>query len=259
MVLGILSTLGGINVADIVIKCAACGTENKVSEYASAEMLVCIGCHHSLQLPEPVKNPGRLKMRKIETHQADRLTGQVADRSADEKIRIESAAASAAVLGDVHKVRETVKRPHAFWSYLTFLIVCGTLVGLQYMMKERPDLMQTYQWARLGFGVLGAVLLLIVAFQDSTLQGLLCLFVFPYTLYYAAVRLEIYWIQGIFVGVVIALCAEMYFIPGQAFITRAQVESAKFVENVGQGISELSKAPEALPGAPQKVDLRRRR
>lgn len=244
--------------ADIIIKCAACGKENKVSEYASAEALVCVGCHHPLQLPEPEKNPGRLKMRKIETHQAESLSGEVTDKTADEKVRIESAAASAAVLGEVHKVRETVKRPHAFWSYLTFLIVCGTLVGLQYVMKQRPDLMQTYAWARLGFGVLGAVLLLIVAFQDSTIQGLLCLFVLPYTLYYAAVRLEIYWVQGIFMGVVVALCTELYFMPGQAFITHAQVETAKFVENVGQGISGLSEAPEVLPGAPQKVDMRRR-
>ena len=245
--------------ADVIIKCVACGRENKVSEYAAADTLICVGCHHGLELPEPEKVSGKLQMRKIENHEATSLSGKTTDNTADEKIRRESAVTSSAVLGEVHKVRETVKKPHAFWSYLTFLIVCGSLIGLQYMMKQRPDLMQTYDWARIAFSVIGFVLLLVVAFQDSTIQGLLCLFILPYAIYYAAVRLEIYWIQGIFMGVIIALCAELYFMPNQAFITHAQAQSAKFVENVGQGIGGLSKAPEALEGAPQKVDMSRRR
>jgi len=244
--------------ADVVVRCVACGRENKVSEYASSETLVCASCHHALELPEPENKSGKLQMRRIEAEQSETLTGVKKGDVGDEKIRRESAVESAAILGNVHKVRETVKRPHAFWSYLTFLIVCGTLVGLQYMMKQRPDLMQTYEWARIAFSAIGAILLLVVAFEDSTIQGLLCLFVLPYAIYYAAVRLEIYWVQGIFMGVVVALCAELYFMPGQAFITQAQIETEKFVSNVGQGIDRLSAKPEELPGAPPKVDLRRK-
>lgn len=229
--------------ADIVLRCAACGKENKVSEYASAETLVCAACHHALEIPEPEKKVSKLQMRRIE---GETLTGAAKSDAGEDKIRRASAVASAAILGDVHKARETVKRPHAFWSYLAFLIVCGSLVGLQYMLRQRPDLMATYEWVRIGFSAIGVVLLLIVAFEDSTIQGLLCLFILPYAIYYAAIRLEVYWIQGIFMGVIAGLCTELYFMPSDAFLTKAQIQAQIFVTNVGQGIDKLSAKPEAL-------------
>jgi hypothetical protein len=235
-------------VADIVLKCVACGRENKVSEYASSETLVCASCHHTLDIPAVETKSGKLQMRRLENQQAEMLTGETKNNATEEKIRRESAIASSAILGDVHKAREKAQRPHAFWSYLTFLLVGGSLVGLQYMLKQRPDLMETYEWARIGLGAIGAVLLLVVAFQDSVYQGLLCLFLLPYTIYYAAVRLEIYWIQGIFMGVVVALCAELYFIPSQAVITSAQINSAIFIRDVEQLIDRMSAKPEMLPG-----------
>ena len=240
------SILGERHVADIVLKCAACGKENKVSEYASSEALVCASCHHALDIPAVETRSGRLHMRKLESQQAETLTGAARDDVAEKKIRRESSIASAAVLSNVHKARVKVKNPHAFWSYLTFLIVCGTLVGLQYMMKQRPELMEAYEWARIGFSAIATVLLLVVAFQDSTFQGLLCIFVLPYAIYYAAVRLEVYWIQGFFMGVIVAICAELYFMPNQAFIMQAQINTELFITNVGQGIDNLSKKPEAL-------------
>lgn len=229
--------------ADIVLRCVACGRENRVSEYASAETLVCTACHHALELPEPEKKVSKLQMRRIE---GETLIGAAKSDAGEDKIRRESAVSSAAILGDVHKARETVKRPHAFWSYLTFLLVCGIMVGLQYMLKQRPDLMATYEWVRIGFSAIGAVLLLIVAFEDGTIQGLLCLFILPYAIYYAAVRLEVYWIQGIFMGVIVGLCTELYFMPSDAFLAKAQIQTQIFITNVGQSIDKLSAKPEAL-------------
>ena len=230
------------HVADIVLRCIACGRENKVSEYASSETLICTACHHALETPEQAQRSTKLQMRKIEN---DTLTG-VAKDTTEEKKRVESAKSSAAVLGDVHKARTVVKRPHIFWSYLTFLLVCGILVGFQYFLKQRPDLTATYEWTRIVFGAIGALLLLIVAFEDNVFQGLLCLFVWPYAIYYAAVRLEIYWIQGIFMGVIVALGCELYFMPQQAVLTKAQIQSQILIKNVAQGIDKLSAKPEAL-------------
>jgi hypothetical protein len=197
-------------------------------------------------MPEQEKKTTRLQMRKIENHQAETLTGDTADYILQEKVRRESAVAAADVLGDVHKVREKVKRPHAFWGYLTFLIAAGILIGLQYMMKERPDLSRMYELARIGVSTIGATLLLIVAFRDSTIQGLLCLFVLPYAIYYAVVRLESYWIRGVFIGVLIALGTELYFMPSQAIVTRAQQQTVVFIENVGGLINKASASPDML-------------
>jgi hypothetical protein len=100
-----------------------------------------------------------------------------------------------------------------------------------------------YELARIGVSTIGATLLLIVAFRDSTIQGLLCLFVLPYAIYYAAVRLESYWIRGIFLGLIVALCAELHFIPSQAFAMRAQQNTAVFIENTSHLITKASEGP----------------
>lgn len=232
--------------ADIILKCSECGRENKASEYASPETLVCASCHRPLRPLEQGKKSFRLRMRRIESQEAKTLTGETAAYVLEEKVRRESAAAAAAVLGDVHKEREKVKRPNAFCGYLTFLIAGGTLIGLQYLMEQRPDLLQTYQWARIGITAIGTILLLTVAFQDSLFQGLLCLFILPYTIYYAAVRLESYWIRGAFIGVIVALCAELYFMPNEAVIVRAQKNITMFIDNTGRLIDKASASPERL-------------
>ena len=232
--------------ADIIVKCVSCGRENKVSEYAAAESLVCVACHHPLEMPEPEISSGKLQMRRIENHRAETLTGEAAGFVVEEKVRRESAVATAAVLGDVHKVREKVKRPHAIWGHMTFLLTAGSLIGMQYMLKQQPGLIDAYELARLGLSIIGLVLLLIVAFQDGTFQGLLCLFVLPYAIYYSMVRLESYWIRGVFVGVLVALCAELYFMPRDAVITRAQINTEIFIRDVAGLIDKASEKPELL-------------
>jgi hypothetical protein len=47
-------------------------------------------------------------------------------------------------------------------------------------------------------------------------------------------------------GVIVALCAELYFMPRQAFITRAQINTEIFIRDVGQGIDRMSAKPEML-------------
>jgi hypothetical protein len=74
----------------------------------------------------------------------------------------------------------------------------------------------------------------------------LCLFVLPYAIYYAAVRLESYWIRGVFFGVIAALCAELHFMQSQAFVTRARQNAASFIENTSQLINKASESPDAL-------------
>ena len=229
--------------ADVILKCLECGKENKISEYASPETRICASCHHALQIPEQEKKSARLQMRRIENRQAETLTGGIADYVLDEKVRREFSHTAADVLSDIHKMRKKVKHPHAFWGYLTFLIASGILIGLQYQMKQHPDLIQTYELVRIGISAIGAILLLIAAFQDNTFQGLLCLFVLPYAIYYVAVRLESYWLRGILLGIIVALCAELYFIPSQAFAMRAQQNTAIFIENTSHFITKASGRP----------------
>jgi hypothetical protein len=49
-------------------------------------------------------------------------------------------------------------------------------------------------------------------------------------------------------GVVVALCSELYFMPNQAVITQAQIYSAVFIRETSALIDRMSAKPDMLPG-----------
>ena len=97
-----------------------------------------------------------------------------------------------------------------------------------------------------------SLLVIFVAVQDGTGQGLLSLFVPFYILYYAFVRLDSYWIRGLFAAVYLALGTELYFMPSEARIVTLQKTMNERID----GVSGLMKRASEPPGMPPS---RRRR
>ncbi len=237
--------------ADIAIKCPACGRENKISEYASADMFVCSACKKPLEQPSHAAG-ARLKVRTIEDNRRSTLVGERIPPPLEEAKRIAEAGAQVeAVVKDVHKARTKVKTYKTLWNYLAFLLVGGILVGGQYLVQRNPALMQSYAMTRLVVMGLTTLAVLLAAFQDSTFQGLLC-FLPPYTLYYAFVRLESFALRGAFAAVCVAFFTEVYFIGDRAVLPNVQKGAENFVTNVGLWIDAASAKPEALGSGPRR-------
>ena len=231
--------------ADILIKCNACGAETKVSEYASSGAVACSACGAQLNLPNSGKTASRLQVRKIDAHQRATLTDrEPATTAAEDRDRAQSAAKAEEVLKGVHKIREKVKRPSSIWGWLIFLAVAGGLIGAQYVIKDNALVAQYYPMTRDVSAAIASVLVILVAFQDGTGQGLLSLFVPFYILYYAFVRLDSYWIRGLFAAVYLALGTELYFMPSEARIVSAQKTVSQGIENVGRLVQRASDAPD---------------
>jgi hypothetical protein len=236
-------------VADIIVRCGHCGRDNKVSEYAADGGVVCAGCDQALNLPTMERGADKLRMRKIATNQGDTLTGRDMSRTeGEENISATTAAAMNKVLDDVHRARTKVKNPFAIWSWLAFFGLGGLLVGAQYLVANGyAEYMQYYQIARLVSVGLVSLLVLIVAFEDGSGQGLLCLFAPLYILYYAFMRVEYYWLRGLFMAVVVAIGTEMYFMKDQAMATIAQTHVNNFIQLVSKQISRASESPDMPP------------
>lgn len=234
--------------ADITVKCSSCGTENRVSEYAAAETLVCRSCKRALSNFHTEDRKMRLQVRKIERDDKQtNLTGEKEEEEQEVAIRKASAERTSSVLGEVHKARTKTSNPHAIVSWLAFLAVGALLVGLQYLSLEDPKLLQPYytlRWVALG---LFSFLVILIAFQDSTFQGVLCLLLPLYIVYYAVVRVESYFVRGAFMAVCVALGTEMHFMPKQAVVTRTQIEINKFINSVGKQVQRASEAPDMPP------------
>ena len=238
--------------ADILVKCNACGMENKVSEYASSGAVVCASCGAPLNVPAG-KTTSRLQVRTIDAHQRATLTDRKpVTTTAEDQSRARSAAKAEEVLQGVHRIREKVKKPHSIWGWLIFLVLAGILIGAQYVMKDYPQVAQYYPITRDVAAVLVSVLVMLVAFQDGTGQGLLCLFVPFYILYYAFVRLDSYWIRGLFTAVYLALGTELYFMPSEARLVNLQKEMNQGIESVNKLMQRASEPPNMPPPVPRR-------
>lgn len=238
--------------ADILVKCNACGTENKVSEYASSGAVVCASCGAQLNVPAG-KTASRLQVRKIDAHQRSTLTDREPVTTATEdRTRARDAARSADVLQGVHRIREQVKKPQAVWGWLLFLVLACVLIGAQYVMKDYPEIGKYYPLTRDISAVIVSLLVIFVAFQDGTGQGLLCFFVPFYILYYAFVRLDSYWIRGLFAAVYLALGTELYFMPSEARIVTLQNTLNERVDGVSGLMKRASEPPSMPPPTPRR-------
>lgn len=230
--------------ADILVKCAKCGKESRVSEFASSGSLQCGSCHATLELPN-VDRGTKLQMKREKNK--DELITLTAEAIKRREIPDVAKPASAedvrSVLSNVHKARQKVKKAHAWMSWLSLIAVGAVMIGFQYYAKQNARWLTPYMNLRAivaGVCMLGTFL---VAFQDSTFQGLLCLLP-PYTLYYVAVRMEYPLLQGATLAFFISLGAEMYYIPGNAVIAHAQANFNDFIVAVGNLIVRAGEPPD---------------
>jgi hypothetical protein len=235
-------------VSDIVLICPGCNKETRFSEYASEESMICPACGAAIKRPATEKST-RLKMRKVEhSEPADTLAGKGAKPTAPDTAAQIAASASTVtqmrtVLGNVHKARTITKGPSALWAWVGFLLLAGLLAGWQYQFRGDQQMMGYYRWIRNGVGGIFWLMVIISAYEDSITQGMLCLLLPFYIVYYVFVRLEMYWLRGAFAGVFVGVCAELYFIPNEALLTFAQGQMNVFIENVGNLIQRASDAP----------------
>jgi hypothetical protein len=231
-------------VADIALMCSDCGKQTRVSEYAAKESLVCAFCGKPLNRQKVEKDGGQLRIRHMERSTPTTLSGR--DTRADEQHDAASVATASQikeVLGNVHKSRTKVKGPSRIWSWIAFLLVGGLLIGWQYHFKSDAEMMRYYGPVRNVLGGIVWLIVIIYAFDDNVTQGVLCLLLPFYILYFALVRLESYWLRGAFTGVFVALCAELYIVPQQALLIYAQNQVNLFIEVVSKLIVRASEPP----------------
>lgn len=204
--------------ADITIKCSRCGIEKQVSEYASPESLKCDQDDCPMEIPVTDKT-SPLRLRPLETLAPQSLKeAGTAPPLPPEK----SGVAGSSMLVDAYAKRGKEKSSHRILAGLVFLVVLGTLLAFQMAVRDDPSLMTAYNWVRSIVGGLIYLVVIIRAFEDHLWQGVLCLVFLPYSIYYVLFRLDSYYLRNTFVALLIALGAELYFLPDAAAVSYFQ-------------------------------------
>jgi phage FluMu protein Com len=244
--------------SDILVRCRKCGRETKVSEYAASGEVRCPGCGTPLEFSAPATQTARLKLKQGDTTSTGRPTGP-GMRSSDAGATAAShTAPKLDVLSDVHKSRQSVRNPLAIWNWLAFVLLGGALVGAEYYVTViNSGFLHYYLMGRWGIWGFVALLVLIVAFEDGTAQGLLCLFAPMYIVYYALVRLEYYWLRGLFMAVLVGIGMELYYLPERSAVVLLQREANAFVAGVSKQIERASESPDVPPPPPKMTRMQR--
>lgn len=222
--------------ADIRIVCSECGQENVFSEYSRPETRRCRKCDSPLA-SEQSAIKRKLRVRKME---AD--GGGGGDLSSSSTPPEAGGKQSATTPKDKAESGHKPKSPSSFLlGLLLFIVLGGILLGLQYYGRTDQKLGTIYSIVRLAALGLGFLLVVVDAFMEGQIPGFLALLFPPYLAYYALVRLDSFWRQGIFLAVVLMLAAEMYFMKNDALITHANRYIQKKIDYVSEQLDKAGK------------------
>ena len=226
---------------DVAVQCPECGAERVVSEYATLGSFECLVCSASLEFPEATNSSGLSVRRNLGPASVPvNLTTPDETQVLASEEESERALKNAAPSVDVHEGRVIEASSRAWLGYLGFSLVAALLIGFQWKQNDFSQYQDYYIWGRNVVALGSYFIVILVAFQDTTMAGLLCLFFFPYSLIYASNSLESYLLRGVFLASLMALMAEVYFFGSQSALSQMGDQFTNFVDSVDGLIKSAS-------------------
>lgn len=133
--------------------------------------------------------------------------------------------------------------PTSIISGAVFLCVGSLMVGFQLFAPGLETYAYEYAIARNILAVAAVVLMAHSAAQDGIFRGLLCIVFPPYLLLYATSQEESGWLRGLFLGVMLGLCAEAFLLPDQSLVLELGPAVSAVIERVESWMALASRAP----------------
>lgn len=124
-----------------------------------------------------------------------------------------------------------------------FLLVSGLMVAFQLFAPGLKAYVHVYAAARSFLALTATLLIAYNAAQDGFLRGLLCLVFPPYLLLYATGQEESDWLRGLFLGILLGVCAEAFLLPERSLILALGPAFHGLVEQVQGWIQTASRPP----------------
>jgi hypothetical protein len=196
--------------ADVEIRCPHCLETIKVSEFADFNQLKCRSCNRSLEGVEQVPQLAATRKAKrtispvvLPEHEeddpdtAELLSGQILWREREEKLG------------------KPVKKEHVvryYYAWLVFFVIAAIMVYLRYWGGLPPEYLE-YEEKYAGWVLVGLNLIVtIIAFEDSVYQGILCLLIPGYSLYYLFLVSDAPFVKAIVAGILVGVGQDGGFI-----------------------------------------------
>jgi hypothetical protein len=221
--------------ADINLTCLKCGITIAVSEYANGR----VPCPHCGTMLD--KTPSKLGVLRPQLAHPDgrSVLATPAPTKLSPAPRHDSNQRARAALGPRLWLRVLL-------AWILFFGLLGALLAWQWKGQQDARYLQTYLNVRWWLFAAAWLAILVPAFLDSWLQGVLCLCVPPYTLYYGLDRLDYFIVRAFYFAVVFALGAEFYFLPGITLVGIVQTEVNDWIVSVRRLIEDAGRHVDTL-------------
>lgn len=188
---------------DIEITCHKCANVVTVSEFADMDGLTCQVCGEPMHRPqmmslEPQPVTRRLRVRKDlppgATQQPPEAPAAVPDPQPAPQAQEED--------------EPTMKRERNLTSWLVFILLAGAMAYWKYWLFFAPlDPALVPKYAALVI-VTFHVVITLKAFADAVFQGILCLLIPCYSLYYLFIISDNFMLRAVFAGLLVGIWQE---------------------------------------------------
>ncbi len=150
-------------------RCPACDAE--LSDHA----VICVGCGYDLQTGKFVKASGVAAASAVKAEGAEGVAQLLLSK------------AETTIKQDKTDRKKDQSEGMPLWMILTALVIVVTFAGTMMLLERKQALLISgVSWMGICFlvSIYYNILILVVAFRDSTSQGLLCMFIPFYQFYY---------------------------------------------------------------------------
>lgn len=255
--------------ADVRLKCTACGREMKISEYADVEKLVCPTCGQALRMPARTAEPHAPAAAPKKGQLSEQAENQAPPQSSTHFKLKETQPLKTAVTGEIEKRFDpttavsgrgrTKKKARSSTAqgasvFLLLVIVLGYLRYVPMVSQKKlneygvtaltdnirvPRHLMT-GFRKFGLGALGVLYVtgILLAWKDEMWQGLLCTVIPLYPFYYLLFVTDIFVMRGITAAFIIGFGPDV-----ARFLHACWFNSTVRVDSWIQGVTPKDSVP----------------
>ncbi len=228
--------------ADVTIKCPQCGKQVTVSEFVDPESLTCSECEAKLGMPKStaprqrpittVLRPAEKKADPAQQKPLDPARQKLIDKStrkARKKSRkLAKGKPKSATDQSVWRMRQYIL------SWVMFVILALILCSFRWGSFLTKDAAATFkEYGMIGFAVLSLVVI-IDAFSEDMFEGLLCLFIPGYLLYYLFAKSDSFFLRALVAAFGLSSGLDAYILSAK-HITAFVIKATDWISSGGGG------------------------
>ncbi len=189
--------------ADVEVQCEQCGAPVILSEYAAIHTISCRSCGSALKAVPTSPTDSvreRLRLKKRETGDEPGEGGGDSKGEEESSWRFDRY-----IEKSRSNIKTETKQAGVIGSWLCFVVIAALMASIRFlniMPDDYLDMLQTYgPYAAL----LMHVVIMLMAFKDTVFQGILCLLVPGYSLFYIFLVSDNFWARALMGGLLVGI------------------------------------------------------